>query len=52
MDLTLLSNAANPQMPKALKDLPNVRPKVHPNIVYIDNVDPWLCTPIINLNYG
>ncbi len=52
MDLTLLSNAANPQLPKALKDLPKVLPNVRPNIVYIDHVDPWLCTPIIKMNPG
>lgn len=48
-DLELLSRAANPQLPKRLREMvASGRPR--PNIVYIDHVDPWLCSAIIALN--
>lgn len=48
-DLELLSRAANPQLPKRLREMvASGGPR--PNIVYIDHVDPWLCSAIIALN--
>jgi hypothetical protein len=46
-NLDLLSSTANGQLPQGLYD-PN-HPQI-PNIVYIDNVDGWLCRAILSLN--
>ena len=48
LDIDLLSAAANAQLPRALSTKPDKRP----NIVYIDQVDPWLCRRIIATNPG
>lgn len=49
LDLELLSRLANPQLPKKLGGL--VRSGVLPNIVYIDGVEPYLCSAIIATNF-
>lgn len=51
LDLDLLSGAANPQLPKALHDFATHGAKGKPNIVYMDQVDPYLCKAIIDLNH-
>lgn len=53
LDLDLLSAAANPQMPHALHTIAAAverSSKGLPNIVYIDQVDPYLCKAIIDAN--
>ena len=51
LDLDLLSATANPQMPRALHTIAAERlPEGLPNIVYIDQVDPYLCKAIIDHN--
>ncbi|HEU5004305.1 MAG TPA: phosphatidylinositol-specific phospholipase C domain-containing protein [Actinomycetota bacterium] len=48
-DLHLLSGAANGQMAKALTGI-QTQTGPRPNIVYIDQIDPWLCSRIIAMN--
>lgn len=48
-NLDLLSSTANGQLPQGPYD-PN-HPQI-PNIIYIDNVDGWLCRAILSLNPG
>lgn len=51
LDLDLLSAAANPQLPRALRTIAAENPsKGLPNIVYLDQVDPYLCKVIIDAN--
>lgn len=51
LDLDLLSAAANPQLPRALRAITAEHPsKGLPNIVYLDQVDPYLCKAIIDAN--
>jgi hypothetical protein len=56
MDIRLLSGYANPQLPDTLYAQSRVgnNNKIGfqpPNIVYIDHVDPYLCSRIIDNNY-
>lgn len=51
LDLDLLSATANPQLPKALQGFARHGTKGRPNIVYIDQVDPYLCKAIVDLNF-
>lgn len=48
LDLDLLSGYANAQLPKKLRELADAG--TLPNIVYLDQVDPYLCSAIIALN--
>jgi hypothetical protein len=50
-NLQLLSATANAQMPQALHQI-ETGSKPLPNIVYLDWVDPYLCTRVIAVNPG
>lgn len=51
LDLNLLSATANPQLPKARHAMrAGAARKGYPNIVYLDQIDIYLCKAIIDLN--
>ena len=51
LDLDLLSNTANPQLPAELHTLgTHAARDGQPNIVYLDQVEPWICKAIIDRN--
>lgn len=50
LDIQVLAGMANPWLPQTLSDIKAGKLN-HPNIVFLDYIDPYICRNIIDLNY-